>query len=44
LLPQSTRLTFTYLTRDEERALPKPPKLKALPRRATAKASRAKAK
>jgi ATP-dependent Clp protease ATP-binding subunit ClpA len=39
-----SRLTFTYLTRDEERALPKPPKLKALPRRATAKASRAKAK
>jgi ATP-dependent Clp protease ATP-binding subunit ClpA len=39
-----SKLAFTYLTRDEERALPKPPKLKALPRRAGAKASGSKAR
>jgi ATP-dependent Clp protease ATP-binding subunit ClpA len=39
-----SKLAFTYLSREEERALPKPPKLKALPRRATTKAPRAKAK
>jgi ATP-dependent Clp protease ATP-binding subunit ClpA len=38
------KLAFTYLSREEERALPKPPKLKALPRRSSAKPTRPRAK